>query len=322
MSVETSLGEEARRELASLEQGLAGADPPVAAALHFRSAQLWLGVGTAGLDPAAGHLRSALDLDPSDEDAFRLLANALRRAGKRAELARACEEACREAPAAKRAQRLTLAASLYDELGRADEAALCRTRVLAIPGEAHQAARLEAGQTLAKAHRKKGAWRELAAVLDRLSADLDGDARMAALAEQAEVLGDRVGAHGEAWEAWLKVLSRSAGHERALAFARRHLDETHQPLELAKVLAAAAAATKNHESATRLWREAAQVAEERARDLELARRSWRRAWQLSPLHAEARAALKRLLALAGDWRGYRDLLEREARQVATVEEKI
>src|SRR5262245_1840671 len=122
MSVEASLGEEARRELASLQQALAAADPAGAAALHFRSAQLWLGQGTAGLDSAATHLATVLSLDPSDDDAFALLVAALRRAGKRAELARACEEASREAPAARRAERLLAAASLYDELGRGEEA--------------------------------------------------------------------------------------------------------------------------------------------------------------------------------------------------------
>src|SRR5262245_31193833 len=108
MGVEASLSEEARRELASLKQALSAADPSAAAALHFRSAQVWFGHGIGGLEPAVAHLMSLLDLEPGDDDAFRLLATTLLRAGKRAELARACEESCREIPAAKRTERLLL----------------------------------------------------------------------------------------------------------------------------------------------------------------------------------------------------------------------
>src|SRR5207245_2741080 len=87
-------------------------------------------------------------------------------------------------------------------------------------------------------------------------------------------------------------------------------------------LPAAAAAARAAARAAELWRLAARLAEDRVRDAELARRAWRRAWQLDTLDLEARTALKRLLALAGDWRGYRDLLEREARKVVRIDEKI
>src|SRR5579885_3629718 len=110
----SGLSDEAARLLSSFEQALAAADAPAAAGLHFRSAQVLLATQPPELEPAGQHLQRALALDPSDDEAFRLLMRTLLRTGRKLELAQACEEAAREAPAGRRAERLLLAAELYD----------------------------------------------------------------------------------------------------------------------------------------------------------------------------------------------------------------
>jgi tetratricopeptide (TPR) repeat protein len=314
--------EEAARKLRALEEALAGAagDRGASLALHRQSAQICLGQTPPCRERAARHLRQALALDSADEALFGLLVRAL--APSPGELSRAYTEAAAGAPPRLRAERLLAAAALHEGQGESDAAAACRRRALEVPGEGARGLRLRAATELAATYRAAGHWLDLAAVLELAGRDEDGVARERRLAERARILADRTSVPGDAWLAWRSVLELRANHPAALEFAQRHLLAVDQPAELAQTLANAAGATATPLQAARLWREAGRLWEERVRDLEAARRAYAAAWRLDPQDGAARAALKRLLALAGDWRGYRGVLEREARQLESPDEKI
>src|SRR5262249_47746487 len=254
-------GDEAARELALCEQTLAAVgEPGAAGALHLRAAQLWLGRTPPRLERAITHLQRAFALDPDDDDTLALLDAVLTRAGRQLERAQAWEEAAREAPAPRRAERLLRAAELYGSLSRPDQAAACLQRVAAIPGENLQAPRLRAASALAAAHREAGRWRELAEALGRLAGEVTGKQRARVLAEQAEVLAGRLSARSEAWEAYRQLLALEPDHALAIGFAQRHLEESNQPQELSRVLSTAAAAASAPVRAATLWRLVARLA--------------------------------------------------------------
>jgi tetratricopeptide (TPR) repeat protein len=312
---------------ADLERAVAqslAANPEAAQrqAVYLAAAQLNLTGSAPDLDRAIEHLQAAHAIDPDDDDALWLLDRTLERARRTGERARALEEAAEPAPALRRAARLATAATIYEDAGDPAGAERCRLRILEVPGEDARAARGRALERLADRLRTAADWEKLTALLARHAADLGPAARARALAELIEIQDTRLRDGAAAWLACKQLFTLRADDDAALAFARRHLQETGETRELARILAAAGAAAQLPERALALWRDAARAAETDQADVDLARRAWRRAWQLEPSCAEARAGLKRLLALAGDWRGYRDLLEREARQVARVEEKV
>ncbi|HEY7726804.1 MAG TPA: tetratricopeptide repeat protein, partial [Anaeromyxobacteraceae bacterium] len=187
-------------ELASLHEQLGDRSR----AFEARSRQLLLAAAAGRDDPAA---RAELERLAADSGSF-------------AELARAYEAAAQRGLAGPARAEVAgrLATLCAERLGRLDDAARWLEEAAALGGGA------EVLGELARLHRRRGAWRDLAAVRRRQAEGAGPAERKELLAEAARILEEQVSDREAAAEAWRQVLASDPEDPAALRELGRLLE--------------------------------------------------------------------------------------------------
>jgi tetratricopeptide (TPR) repeat protein len=157
--------------------------------------------------------------------------------------------------------------------------------------------------------RTLGRSRELAAALEKDAGALDGDARLAVLAEHATLL-EVAGEAEKALDVRLMALAEFPGALPVLDEARRRLEATGRASESLALAIAALDHTTDFERRRRLLRDIAALTEKSGANANPvdAANAWLAVIEVDPLDTHAAAAAERFLVAAGDWERCVDLL--------------
>jgi tetratricopeptide (TPR) repeat protein len=296
---------------------------PEAPEAHFQSAQRMLARDGEKVDVAAvlAHLEKALGGHPGADAALSLAESlAARISNGEPELARRRLDLLRAAHAAEYApgRRARLGRRLAETLeARGD--ALGAVAVLegalaeAAPGEGERA-RAERVRLL----RALGRPRELAAALEKDAGALQGDARLAVLAEHATLL-EGAGEAEKALDVRLMALAEFPGAPSVLDDARRRLEATGRAGESLGLAAAALDHTTDAARRRQLLRDVARLTENVANvDPSSAGQAWLAVLEVDPGDFQAAAAAERFLVATGDWERCADLLAWQAARAPTL----
>jgi tetratricopeptide (TPR) repeat protein len=325
---EAALKDEARLELNRLEEAInhstAEGNTYVAAALHFRAAQICLSRldrrDLAVREEALTHLWASWQLQPEDLDIRTVLGHHLERdeqleeaAGLFASTAEHISDdrerarlLFRAAELLGRADDLPEALRTLRQLDPLDDPELCRQRsrlvrtLLSRPGNVEPDVRIEA--------------------LKLLVDDLDGDKRFDSAVELGNTL-DEAGRAEEAQQCYREALGARPADPAALEPVREALEHEGHVEELVEVLEQAA---RNAPLGRQLplMRELAALAETELADLSRTARYLWKAWELAPGNLDEPSHLKRIYTELGQWHSYRRVLEREVLQAKDTDEKV
>jgi tetratricopeptide (TPR) repeat protein len=286
---------------------------------------------------AIGLWEKRVGIDERDAEALDGLVDLLEREGRNERLAEvlALRSRATATPERQRADRVRLAKLVGDVLGRPEESIDLWREVERDFGEADDSSLALA--TLLRATRR---WEELAELLERGARRTADDGTRAELLRQlGDVRREQLGDMGAAIATYARALAedpRNAGARLGLLTLAH--DDVHRPgavdallhtlrtcddwqgiLELTSHRLLAAGTPK---AKIAILREAAQIAEGRARDAGLAFEAMRRAFVITPSEPELEREAARLAEAAGAWRGlvdaYREAIEGEARGDAAL----
>jgi tetratricopeptide (TPR) repeat protein len=172
--------------------------------------------------------------------------------------------------------------------------------------------------------RSLGRSRELSAALEKDAGALQGEARLAVLAEHATLL-EAAGEAEKALDVRLMALAEFPGAPSVLDDARRRLDATGRAAEsLALATAALEHTTDNNDTnhiarRRQLLRDVAILTEKAAGvDRSGAAEAWLAVLEVDPTDAQAAAAAERFLVATGDWERCADLLAWLAARAPTL----
>ena len=204
------------------------------------------------------------------------------------------------------------------DVGRLDGAGLARRS--SSPGSS----RLDDGERVraerVRLLRSLGRSRELSAALEKDAGALQGDARLAVLAEHATLL-EGAGEAEKALDVRLMALAEFPGAPTVLDDARRRLDATGRAGESLALAIAALDHTTDPRLARRrqLLRDVASLTENAAGvDRTGAAEAWLAVLEVDPADAQAAAAAERFLVATGDWERCADLLAWLAARAPTL----
>jgi len=309
------------------EQALAGRTPdgkadPEWAAIAFTQAATLLG-DRAGRDAEAqAALEKAREAQPGYAPAFDALERLYARAGKHAEHAALLEAELARAPAGPRTRRLyeTLIGvreqGLDDPAGAAQAARrLCELR----PDDVRLRMRV------VELDRAAGRWLDVSEDLKQLIAVLDGDRKLEAILQRAEVLERRLGDDGAAQKAFKEALALRPGEPRAAdgfeRISRRRSGAAsglhERPEEgdwddLAGALEREAEATLDPDRATQVLLKLGELHERERNAPADAARTYAELLDKVPGNAAALRGLERVQALLGD----------QAKRVQAIEQQV
>jgi tetratricopeptide (TPR) repeat protein len=289
--------------------------PPTSPAEHYIAAQRMLARGEGEAAPAqvlvmlekalAGHRGADAALALAEKLATRAaVITGSDPSKRRLDLLRAAHAA--ESEPARRARLGWRLAAQLEAVGDAIGAVAVLERALAesAPGDG---ARVRGER--ARLLRSLGRKRELEAALEKDVGALSGDARLPALAEQAELL-DAAGEPDRALDVRLLALAEFPGAPALLDDARRRLEATDRAGESLALAIAALDHTTDRERRLQLLRDVAALSEQAGADASAtdAANAWLAVLELEPADAMAAAAAERLLVATGDWERCADLL--------------
>jgi tetratricopeptide (TPR) repeat protein len=163
-----------------------------------------------------------------------------------------------------------------------------------------------------------GRTRELSAALEKDAGALQGDARLAVLAEHATLL-EGAGEAEKALEVRLMALAEFPGAPTVLDDARRRLEATGRAGESLGLAVAALDHTTDLPRRRQLLREVASLTESAPNvDRTGAADAWLAVLEVDPADFRAAAAAERFLVATGDWERCADLLAWSAARAATL----
>lgn len=297
------------------------------ARLHWRQAQIYLGLNATEVErEALEQLWAAWEAAPGDRDVLVVLGSELERRGDSAALLRLLARGAGQARdglhtahwLAKAIELLLQAkddadldgplAALEEVLGKSE---LLRQFVHYAPQTARQ---------LIATLREAGHLSLALLVLTTLTVERH-DARTFEDALLMARLNEELGQKQRAFEAYRTALSLRPAAAAALEPTRRHLLDDQQYEQLAELLAVSAPAAETPGERAQLWRELAQLAEQKLSDRNRAVQAWWRAWELAQTGEEP-AEIKRLYAEDERWTRYLDVLRQEALRTTNVKRKI
>jgi tetratricopeptide (TPR) repeat protein len=290
---------------------------------HFLAAQRILARDGEKVDVAAvlAHLEKGLGGHPGADAALALAETLVARvSGDEADLGRRRLDLLRAAQAAEYApaRRSRLGRRLAETLeARGDAlgavAVLERALADAAPGEGERA-RAERVRLL----RALGRPRELAAALEKDAGALQGEDRLAVLAEHATLL-EGAGEAEKALDVRLMALAEFPGAPSVLDEARRRLEATGRGGESLALATAALDHTTDVTRRRQLLRDVASLTENVASvDPAGAGQAWLAVLEVDPGDFQAAAAAERFLVATGDWERCADLLAWQAARAPTL----
>ena len=166
--------------------------------------------------------------------------------------------------------------------------------------------------------RSLGRSRELSAALERDAGALQGEARLAVLAEHATLL-EAAGEAEKALDVRLMALAEFPGAPTVLDDARRRLDATGRAGESLALATAALDHTTDLPRRRQLLRDVASLTENAAGvDRTGAAEAWLAVLEVDPADAQAAAAAERFLVATGDWERCAELLAWLAARAPTL----
>jgi tetratricopeptide (TPR) repeat protein len=166
--------------------------------------------------------------------------------------------------------------------------------------------------------RSLGRSRELSAALEKDAGALQGEARLAVLAEHATLL-EGAGEAEKALDVRLMALAEFPGAPAVLDDARRRLDATGRGAESLALAIAALDHTTDLPRRRQLLRDVARLTENTAGvDRSGAAEAWLAVLEVDPADAQAAAAAERFLVATGDWERCADLLAWLAARAPTL----
>ena len=166
--------------------------------------------------------------------------------------------------------------------------------------------------------RSLGRSRELSAALEKDAGALQGEARLAVLAEHATLL-EGAGEAEKALEVRLMALAEFPGAPAVLDDARRRLDATGRAAESLTLAIAALDHTTDLPRRRQLLSDVARLTENAASvDRAGAAEAWLAVLEVDPADAQAAAAAERFLVATGDWERCADLLAWLAARAPTL----
>jgi len=316
---------------------------PASPEAHYLAAQRRLARDNKKVDVAAvlAHLEKALAGHPGADAALALAETlAARVAGSEADLGHRRLDLLRAAHAAEYnpARRARLGRRLAETLeARGDalgavavlESALAEAtsglwtetgsaRRSASPGSS----RLDDGERVraerVRLLRSLGRSRELSAALEKDAGALQGEARLAVLAEHATLL-EGAGEAEKALDVRLMALAEFPGAPAVLDDARRRLDATGRAAESLALAIAALDHTTDLPRRRQLLRDVARLTENAPGvDRSGAAEAWLAVLEVDPADAQAAAAAERFLVATGDWERCADLLAWLAARAPTL----
>ena len=277
---------------------------------HYLAAQRALAQQGDEVDiaPVLAHLETALAGHPG-ADAALALAEALvaRQTTSETELAARRLDLLRAAHAAEYApvRRARLGRRLAETLeARGDALGAVAVLERALTETAPERAREERVRLL----RTLGRTRELAAALEKDAGALQGDARLAVLAEHATLL-EGAGEAEKALDVRLMALAEFPGAPTVLDDARRRLEATGRAAESLALATAALDHTEDAPRRRQILRDVARLTESAPNvDPSGAAAAWLAVLEVDPSDFAAAAAAERFLVATGDWERCADLL--------------
>ncbi len=166
--------------------------------------------------------------------------------------------------------------------------------------------------------RSLGRSRELSAALEKDAGALQGEARLAVLAEHATLL-EGAGEAEKALDVRLMALAEFPGAPIVLDDARRRLDATGRAAESLALATAALDHTTDLPRRRQLLRDVASLTENAAGvDRTGAAEAWLAVLEVDPADAQAAAAAERFLVATGDWERCAELLAWLAARAPTL----
>ena len=166
--------------------------------------------------------------------------------------------------------------------------------------------------------RSLGRSRELSAALEKDAGALQGEARLAVLAEHATLL-EGAGEAEKALDVRLMALAEFPGAPAVLDDARRRLDATGRAAESLALAIAALDHTTDLPRRRQLLRDVARLTENTAGvDRSGAAEAWLAVLEVDPADAQAASAAERFLVATGDWERCADLLAWLAARAPTL----
>jgi tetratricopeptide (TPR) repeat protein len=166
--------------------------------------------------------------------------------------------------------------------------------------------------------RSLGRSRELSAALEKDAGALQGEARLAVLAEHATLL-EGAGEAEKALDVRLMALAEFPGAPAVLDDARRRLDATGRAAESLALAIAALDHTTDLPRRRQLLRDVARLTENAPGvDRSGAAEAWLAVLEVDPADAQAAAAAERFLVATGDWERCADLLAWLAARAPTL----
>jgi tetratricopeptide (TPR) repeat protein len=255
--------------------------------------------------------RRILEVDPQHLGAIHAVQRAAERAGRYRDLVDGLElEVARVADKKKRLELLHRAGEVC-ELSLEDEAgALSFYR---------RAFELDKGYTpalagLGRVHYKAGRWDGL---LETYRAELEhsplGPATAALHFKTGELYEERLGKDEEAIAAYRRAIQADPSHRPALTALERKLGEKGRWDELAKLIETEIGAAPTAIDKSRGWFRAAEVLENRLKQLDKARTAYEHSLAADPTFRPAREGLIRLLTLGREWKRLVEELEHEVK---------
>ncbi len=266
-------------------------------------------------DHALAYSESALDAMPGHDRAMQLVDHFAKQVGRDDLEARWAAYVDANPKGAMVSEARTNLAKTYETSGRLEDAI---KMLKPLENDPNPSVAIKLGDLYAKA----GKTNELAAHMDRHSAQLPPAERVAKQIEIAMMLagkGDKKGALGK----YRDVLETDPQHPEALAYVEDALRATRQYKELRDVLLSAArAANAPLDSRKSQLREAASLSESQLKDADGAVNAHRQLLALDRNDESSRAALHRLLEKGQRWDDLAALVEQEAMAAADVEQQI
>ena len=166
---------------------------------------------------------------------------------------------------------------------------------------------LEAQQKLKELYQKRRAWKELYALYEKQSEQVDGAARIELLLEMSKLAAERLDRGADAIALQKRILELDAQAPGVFDALEKQAEREKDYDTVAEVLEKRAAAAPDDAARLAVLQKLGAVYAERLKDNTATMRTWRRVLELSPGHARALRVLRESFVAAGDWDGLEEL---------------
>ncbi len=274
-------------------------------------------------EKSVANLQRALNADPSNREAFRLLEDVYRRAKKFQELEALYRQRLERAGGAEVIDlQMKRAALLEEHLGDRTEAIRCYEAILP-----HEPPGGPAAGMLAELYQAEGEHEKLARLMEaELEVIDDVPRRIQRLMELALLYRDDLADEDKAGIYLHNVLQMDPNHPEALSYYREHFRAKGDYRGLADLMAfsidGAIESRMRRSSIVAQLKELAEISEQQLGDLHRATDCWRRIQEVDPTQLESRDEMHRLAKKERMWASLLAALERDLQMAATREEQL